>query len=609
MSVELHWLRPMLLWLLLLLPLCFWLARRWRPTDGWQQVLAPHLYRHLAGAQQTQKTTAGWLSGFLLLGILAAAGPSWQKLPQPAFQLKRATVVVMDMSMSMRATDVKPNRLSHARFKALDFIKAQKEGDMALLAFAGDAYIISPLTPDHNNLALLLPDLTPEIMPAQGSDLSTALQLADRILQQAGHSQGDIVLFTDGFVASQYTALIDQIRSLPHRVSVLAFGTADGAPIALSNGELFKDSRGSIVVPKVPLQQLAAMTHRGGIYAQSGSSDEDIKALVALPALAHDRQLNESAVKGDQWQDGGVYLLYLLLLLLLWRQWHHGLFMLPLLLLWQSPPTHADEWQWADLWHSRQTQAKQAYDAGDYQQAQQKFDNPLWQGNAAYRSGNYQAAVSHYDKDKSAAGQYNLGNSLALSGDLASALKAYQAAEKLQADLPGLAKNKQLIEQMLQQQQQQDQSQSADQQSGENQSGQQQSGENQSGQQQSGEKQSGEQQSDNNGQSQQNDSASEQQAGQQQQKQANEQASDQAQNNQTKQQHQQVADKSAENQTTEQQAIKQAWPNASPEESQQLENLLRKVQDDPSLLLKNKMLLEHQQRQQIAVPQGVTQEW
>lgn len=607
MPVELHWLRPFMLWLLLLLPLFYWLSRRWRAVDGWQQLLAPHLYRHLTGAQAARRSSAGWATGLLLLAILAAAGPSWQKLPQPAFQLKRATVVVMDMSMSMRATDVKPNRLSHARFKALDFIKAQTEGDMALLAFAGDAYVISPLTPDHNNLALLLPDLSPEIMPSQGSDLGTALALANRILQQAGHTQGDIVLLTDGFVASEYTALIDQIRALPHRLSILAFGTADGAPIALSNGELLKDARGSIVVPRVPLQQLSAMTNRGGVFAQSGYNDQDISALVALPALQHERQLGDSSIKGDQWQDGGVYLVYLLLALVLWRQRQHSVLMLPLLLLWQSPPTLAADWQWADLWQSRQSQAKQAYDAGDYQQAQQKFDNPLWQGNAAYRNGDYQAAVAHYDKDKSAAGQYNLGNSLALSGDLPGALKAYQAAEKLQADLPGLGKNKQLIEQMLQQQQQ-NQSQSGEQQSGENQSGDQQSGEKQSGEKQSDKQQSGEQQSGNNGQNQQNDSADEQQAEQQQQNQASKQASDQAQNNQTKQQ-QQAADQSTDHQTTQQQAIKQAWPNATPEESQQLENLLRKVQDDPSLLLKNKMLLEHQQRQQTAVPQGVTQEW
>ncbi|WP_031565252.1 vWA domain-containing protein [Rheinheimera texasensis] len=617
MPFEIHFLRPYALLLLPLVLLCWLLLRRLPLTDAWQQMLAPHLYQQLLSAQ-TVKRRQHWLWPLLLLlGIMAAAGPSWQKLPQPAFQLKRATVLVLDMSMSMRATDIKPNRVTQARFKALDYAKAQLEGEMALLAFAGDAYVISPLTPDHNNISLLLPDLKPEIMPVQGSDFAGALKLADQLLQQAGYVKGDIIFFTDGFDSQQFTQIRDQLNGFRHRVSVLAFGQTDGAPIQLENGELLKDSRGGIVLPKVPLSQLRELSAlTGGAFAQSSFDNSDISKLLALPALTLNEDAAPSAMQGDQWQDAGVYLCYLLLILALLALRQQQLLVLPLLLmLWPQPVPAADEhssqsqpaesaapsgWQWQDLWQSRNEQASKAYDAGDYAAAQAKFTDPLWQGNAAYRAGDYAGAASLFAQDKSAAGLFNLGNSLALQQQYQQALAAYQQAAQQQADLPGLQDNIRLMQKLLEQQQDQQEKQSKDQQQSQD-------------QQQDGEQKDGEQKDRQEQQDQQNQQQSQEQQQDEQNKQ-NGAESDPTQQQQTEQQKQQQlqqaeAEQQSEQPDQQQQAIEQAWPNASPEQSQQLENLLRKVQDEPSLLLKNKMLLEYQKRQQQAVPRGVQQEW
>lgn len=613
MPVEFQLLRPWALCLLPLVWLCWWLLQRLPQQDAWQQLLAPHLYRQLLTQQQVRSTRLWLWPVLVLLAVLAAAGPSWQKLPQPAFQLKRATVLVLDMSMSMRATDIKPNRVTQARFKALDYAKAQLEGEMALLAFAGDAYVISPLTPDHNNISLLLPDLKPEIMPVQGSDFASALKLADQVLQQAGYAKGDIIFFTDGFDSKQFTQIRDLLSGFRHRVSVLAFGQADGAPIQLDNGELLKDQRGSIVLPKVPLSQLKELSQlTGGAFAHSSFDDSDIQKLLALPQLTLDQDSTLSAMQGDQWQDGGVYLCYLILVLAVLALRQQQLFVLPLLLfLWpQTVPAHestvqestapqptASGWQWQDLWQSKNAQAKQAYDKGDYATAQAKFQDPLWQGNAAYRAGDYAGAASLFAQNKSAAGQFNLGNSLALQQQYEQALAAYQQAAQQQPDLPGVQDNIRLMQKLLEQQKQQEQEQS-----GENQ--QQKDGQQQDSQQQDGK----DQQQDQQSQQQSND---QQQNGQQTKDQEPMQPQQSEQSEQTQQQQvQQAEDQQQADKTTEQQkAVEQAWPNASPEESQQLENLLRKVQDDPSLLLKNKMLLEYQKRQQQAVPRGVEQEW
>ena len=617
MLAEFHWLRP--LWLLLLpaVTLAGYLAWRYHAQPNpWQQLLPAHLQQVLLPAQQQQQSRR---TPFLLavvalwLLVLAAAGPSVSKLPQPAFSLQKATVLVLDMSMSMHATDVKPDRATQARFKALDFASQLAEGELALVTFAGDAYVISPLTPDHNNIKLLLPDLKPEIMPVQGSDLTTALELASKILLQAGYPKGDIVVISDGFSSEHFIQLRNMLDQFPHRLSVLAVGTAEGAPVRLTSGELLKDQQGSIVIPKVPLTQLKQLaTLTGGVFVQHSFDQRDVQALLDLPALQLADEVNpNSQLTGDQWQDAGVYLCWLLLPLALWLGKRGSVLALFAVLL-LPPPTQAVEWQ--DLWQSRIQQAQQAYQAKDYDQARQKFDQPLWQGNAAYRSGDFSNAEQFYRQDPSAAGQFNLGNALAQQQKYQQALQAYQQAKQQNPELAGLQQNIELIEQLAKQQQAAEQQQNSD-----GQSDQQQQGEGQPSQgQPANDQQSQEQQAQNGEQSQNQDGQSNeanpsgQSAGDQQQQAADSKepqadaGSKQQANDQATEQQKAAA---AEQPKTAEKAITEAWPNATPEQSQQFDGLMRKVQDDPSLLLRNKMQLEYQKRQQLRLPKGVQEEW
>jgi Ca-activated chloride channel homolog len=614
MLTDFHWLRP--LWLLLIplvTLLCLMAWRFRREQSPWQQLLAPHLQQTLIATQQQSSQrkpfVIAWLA--LLLLAIAAAGPSITKLPQPAFQLQRAT---------MLATDVKPDRVTQARFKALDFATQLGEGELALLTFAGDAYVISPLTPDHNNIKLLLPDLKPEIMPVQGSDVQSALTLAAQLLTQAGYPKGDIILMTDGFSSTHFMQLRGMLDNFPHRISVLAVGTADGAPIKLSSGELLKDQQGSIVIPKVPftqLKELASLT--GGVFVQNSFDLADVQSLLALsPLELADQTSTDSKLTGDEWQDAGVYLCWLLLPLALWLGKRMAIMVIPALLL-LPPPTQAFEWQ--DLFKSRQQQAQQAYQQQKYQQAIEKFEQPLWQGNAAYRAGDYAGAEQLYRQDPTANGLYNLGNSLIQQQKYQEALDAYKQAASKQSDLSGLQQNTELAEKLLKQQQQEqekqqgqdgqqqdgDQQQQSDQQSKDNdsQSSEQQEGEgeNKDGQQGSDAQNSEQQNGDQQNNEQQGDSAAD---SEQKNAEDTEKAAAEKQQQLTEAEQQQ-ADQSKN--PEQQKAITEAWPNATPEQSQQLDGLMRKVQDDPSLLLRNKMLQEYQKRRQQRLPKGAQEEW
>lgn len=609
MWADFHWLRPEYFWLLIPVLLIWGLFAKLRqPQSAWQHWIAPHLQKELltVPAIQQQKPMLWLILIIWLISVIALAGPSWQRLPQPVFQLKKATVILMDMSMSMRATDLSPDRLTQARFKALDYIDGVKEGELALVSFAGDAFVISPLTQDHNNVRLLLPELSPDIMPVQGSNLEAALLLADQLLKQGGYLQGDVVLFTDGFASADYPRLRDLMNSWPHRLSVLAFGSSQGAPVRLSNGELLKDRQGSIVLPRVPFTQLEQLAELGsGVFATSGSGDSDIEALWALKPMDKKTDSEEQQkLFGDQWQDNAVYLVWLLLPLALWLHKRGALTVFVLVLF----LPRAEAFEWNDLWQTKSQKAQQSYQQGDYSGAWQNFDDPLWKGNAAYKAGDYPAAEQSYRQQDTADALYNLGNSLAQQQKYAEAIEAYQQALAKNPALDKAQQNIDVVQKALEQQQQQNQQQSE----GEGEAQDQQQGESSNDQGQGAE--SSKQQSD--------DSASEQQSSEQQSAQQADDAASQkdqppGQTEQQKQEQQQQAAEQAEQQVAAQQeeqeqqhkAISEAWPNANAEQSQQLDNLLRKVQDDPSLLLRRKMALEYQKRRYDQPPAGVVEEW
>jgi len=163
---DFHFIRPLWLLAIFLLIAALYLLKRLRVSQsGWDKILPQHLAQILITtptANKNNKAQSKPLSllpaGIIgVLTIIALAGPTWQKLPQPVFKVNQGSVLIMDMSYSMYATDITPNRLTRARYKAIDLLNGLTEGEVGLVAYAGDAFTISPLTEDTNNIKLLLP--------------------------------------------------------------------------------------------------------------------------------------------------------------------------------------------------------------------------------------------------------------------------------------------------------------------------------------------------------------------------------------------------------------------------------------------------------------------
>ena len=660
-----HFLRPEWFWLLVPALLLWILKSKVQDNTQWHQVIPPHLSKVLLGQQQQKLKKNGWLIPLLwIIAITALAGPSWQKIEKPVFQIKKASVIVMDMSMSMRATDVKPNRLAKARYKAIDLAKAITDGEIALVAYAGDAFTISPLTPDSRNIIALIPSLSPEIMPEQGSYPLSGLETAVNLLKQAGYMSGDIYWLTDGVEHEDIDGLNAFISQHNYKVNIMSFGTAEGAPIKLTDNSLLKDSYGSIVIPKLNMQQLAQFSNNSaGVFVQSTASDLDVRTLTAAQSKPEqqnnaltEEQEKQKSLTGDDWQEFGPVLILLMLPFVLFA-FRKGVVLSVLLvspLLFNSPKTIAQnasqspvpskgnipqsteaaetviaESSWTDfVFNTKDQVATKAYQNGEYAKAQQTFNNKQWQGSSAYKAGDHEAAYNAFKHDESATGWYNQGNALAHGNKLDEAIKAYEKALSLNPDFQQAEDNKNLLEQLKQQQeQQQDQQQNSDQN--------QQSEDQQGGQDQESQDQHSDQQQQDSQNSEQGDQQESQEQSQQDQQSQNqekpeptadpsEQESDsesQSQSEQTEQEQNESEQKSraqaqqeqeqGEEGTQQSQAAQMTPEQLQEQENQQkLEQLLRKVSDDPSVLLRNKMILESRKRQQQrTAPKGATKSW
>ena len=672
--MSLHFIRPE--WLLAFIPLiaiALFLWRSQQRNSAWQSYIAPHLANTLISETNQVKKQPKWLLMICwFIAVIAISGPAVNKQSLPVYSNEQGRVLVMDMSLSMYATDQKPNRLSQAKFRATDFLTNLTEGETGLIAFAGDAFTISPLTRDKSTLLNLLPTLTPDIMPVRGSDLSAALELAQQLLSQGGHITGDIIVMTDGVNPQQYVDAAKVLDGSRYRVSVMAFGTQQGAAIQLPDGQLMRDNRGEIVIDKTDFKRLENLViPTGGLMIPATADGSSLSRLERW--LANDGDAKATELEGESWQDLGPYIAMLLIIpvLLSFRFTLVPVFTaLTLGLLFQPSPVMANTWD--DLWQTQDQQASdtfnQAQSAEDYASAAEQFNQPLWQASAQYKAGDYENALAGFEQDNSAQGLYNQANSLMQLNKLDDAIARYQDALKQQADFPQAQKNLELAENMKQQQQEQQSGEGSDQ-SDQSDSDNSESEQNENNPSENGEGQSQQQNSDQNAEQNSEQNQSEQQDSEQQNsqensaeqdKQQNEQERNEERNEESSEENQSQSETSqsdsaeSENEQTENEAQMQAdaqqnnqaeptpeqleqqaqakaaaeqaeaeKSDKQPESSQpiassqlteepvpaDLERALRAVSEDPQVRIRNKMQLEYQKRRQSGQLPKDKQQW
>jgi Ca-activated chloride channel family protein len=451
---DFHFIRPEWFWALPVVLVFVWLLWRRRLNNrSWQDICDPQLLPHLLLNYSTRRAYWPlWLTLIgLLLAITALAGPTWKKQPQPLLRQQSALVILLDLSRSMNAEDLKPSRLQRAQLKIRDLLQQRREGQTALIAFAGDAFVVTPLTDDTRTIELLLNRLDPEIMPIQGSHVTRALETAAELLHQAGFQKGTLLLVTDEDRPQEAQAMAQKLAQQGITLAVLGVGTQTGAPIPLADGGFFKDSQGNLVLPQLKesdLRQLAIAGH--GRYHRLTTDDSDLNDLLeTMNSHRLDQNNEESTRLGDQWQNAGFWLLLPLAFLaacVFRRGW---LLVFVVLLL----PAPAQAFNWNNIWQRPDQQAYTAFKNKEYQDAADHFEDPQWKASALYHAGQYAEALKAQGDPLSADDWYNRGNILARSGQLSEALKAYDEALKLNPNDEDIKTNRQLVEEALKEQQ------------------------------------------------------------------------------------------------------------------------------------------------------------
>ena len=322
-----------------------------RPVRAWIGVIDARLLPVLSvrGGSRFRKNAAFALSfGAALCVVCALAGVCLKRTDTPLYHPKSPAVIVLDMSLSMKARDVEPNRFSRAVFKVYDLLDELRGVPTALIVFTDEPYPLISATTQKEAVEAILPLLNFNLMPSQGSRTDRALDQAVKAIGQTGAAYGDIFLVTDGGdeVFAIQDAALDIVRRAAEkgtRLFVLGTGTPAGAVLPAEDGRNIMDALGNPVTHRLRedfLRRLAAAGN--GEYARVRTDGGDVKSLMRAKNVQAGRKSDLTDTKRAA--DAGYWFL-LPVVALFPFVFRRGLFPV-LLILWATPSAAASFQEW-----------------------------------------------------------------------------------------------------------------------------------------------------------------------------------------------------------------------------------------------------------------------
>ncbi len=442
--LNLHWREP--LWLALAaVPLLFagWRWRRraclLRYADA---ALLPWAAQSAVAQQAAWLPTLAHALAWLLLA-LAAAGPRTPldlRDGQPAPRHLLTVMVALDVSASMRATDIVPDRLTRARLELLDWLPRLQGERVGLIVYAGEAGVLLPPTNDVALLQRAIEQADPRLIDAQGSNLGAALDLARTQLEAAPGKARAVLLVTDAESGSADAAAEQAVQALSKAgmpLFILGVGSEAGAPVPLPEGG-FAEQDGVQVQSRMvvaPYRQWAQTS--GGHFAEVSDSDADWTAL-------HDRGMadlpGDPVVAGESaaWNERYAWFLVPALALFMAVSLPRRVVAIVALVVWVGALTPSSAW-------ANEASAWQAWQQKQYGSAQTLYtqvggySGQMGAGASAWRLADYSVAAQHFgaalllaaNDSQRADALYNLGNAHYGRGQYAITVEAYEAVLRL----------------------------------------------------------------------------------------------------------------------------------------------------------------------------------
>ena len=269
---------------LLALPLAalLWGVLLWRERQGRQRLAA--LCARLTHADRAATWQSALLALGAALGLVALAGPRWGRSSEERRVRTRNVMLAVDVSRSMLAEDVRPNRLGRAKADLIDLVDALQGDRAGVLAFRGKGALLCPMTTDAAFLRQALESLSPESAPPGETDLADAIAKCLAAFEQAQSAHNAIVLISDGEdLAGRAEALAKQAGEAGVPIFTVGIGSVQGAPIPEGRGVL--QYEGKSVQSKLTertLERIAELS--GGRYiplATAGTAQTTLGAVYA----------------------------------------------------------------------------------------------------------------------------------------------------------------------------------------------------------------------------------------------------------------------------------------------------------------------------------------
>ena len=392
---------------------------------------------------------------FLLMGVMIVIALSAPVIEDGKVEVKAKSadiMIALDISDSMLAEDVYPNRLKLAKQKAMQLLSLAPNERVGVIAFAKNSYLVSPLSFDHSAVRFLLAQLNTDSITEKGTNLLSMLNVVNSSVKES--TKRYLLILSDGGDKDDFTDEIAFAKKKNISIFVLGIGTPKGAPIKMKNGEFIKQN-GDIIISKLNDNISSLATQTGGVYIESLNADADIKAMLReIEANSEQKELKTQEISRF------IPLFYfplgfaLLLLLIATSSMskrekvHLPLSLLMAAFFLHTPTLNAGLLDFVEL-----DEAKSAYESGDYAKSEALYEeystetsntqSQYNKANSLYKQNKFKEAAKAYEKavfgepELAAKNYSNLGNAYAkqkTKESLQKALKAYEKSLKLKDD-------------------------------------------------------------------------------------------------------------------------------------------------------------------------------
>lgn len=482
---EEHW-----LWLLLALPLvaALWLWSERQRRAALARWVHPSLWPRLVPGYAPRSIFRSTLTLLALASlIIAAARPQMGSRILATARKGVDVVVALDVSESMNAEDLPPNRLTRARQSVHSLMDRLRGDRIGLVAFAGEAFVQCPLTLDYAAARMFLRYLDTDLIPVPGTAIAGAIRVATKSFDPKETKYKALVLITDGEDhEGEVTAAAREAKAAGVRIFAVALGTEKGEPIPLRDeaGRLIdykRDERGQVVLTRCDpavLQQICQDT--GGQFFDGNAGDMALEPLYNAISGMEEKELKGGIV--TQYEERYAYFIAfgLLLLALEWMLRERK----------ARPRVGASSQRASGVGNAaallallvlggfgvalhpslaRADDGKRAYDAGKYEEARDAYERWLLEhptdaaarynlGTALVRTGEMepaerelQSALRAEDPQLVARSWYNLGTARAKANDLEGARDALRMALRTDPKQADAKANLEIVNQLLQQ--------------------------------------------------------------------------------------------------------------------------------------------------------------